>query len=56
MKTLTISVDFVVSVPEGIEPNDITFDIPIESVRVDSLTDGEGIGVLTGYCTQEYQS
>jgi hypothetical protein len=53
MKTVDIMVEFRVSIPDDSDPDSITFDIPMESVRVDS-DQQHGVGKLVSYCTQEY--
>jgi len=45
-------VEFNVSIQDDEEPNDITFEIPYESIRVDGSK--RDIGKVTSYCTQEY--
>ncbi len=53
MRTVDIMVEFRVSIPDDVDPDSITFDIPVESVRVDSNSI-MGVGKLLSYCTQEY--
>ncbi len=53
-KTVTLMVEFTVEVAASVDPNQITFDIPVEQVKVQSLETGKTVGVLKQYCTQEY--
>lgn len=52
LKKVTLTVDMTVEIEEDVEPNDVTFDIPIEQVKPQA--NGKTVGVLVSYTTQEY--
>ncbi len=55
MKTVLIMVEFTVDIPDNIDPNEVTFEIPLDAIRVDSwLEDKHDIGKVIAYETQEY--
>lgn len=51
-QTVTLEVQFKVKIPKDVDPNIVTFEIPIEQIRVDG--DRQDIGTVLSYCTQEY--
>ena len=55
LKKVAITTDFTVEIPDHVDPNEITFEIDLATVRVDHMSDGPipGAKVLS-YCTQEY--
>jgi hypothetical protein len=55
-KRVTLSVDFVVDIDEDVEPNDVTFEIPLEKM-IPMDCNGSGrkrVGRVRSYTTQEY--
>jgi len=56
MKQVTLSVDFVVELEDNVEPDAVTFEIPIEKiVPMDFERSGtNSVGKVLGYTTQQY--
>jgi hypothetical protein len=50
----TLAVEFTVEITDGVEPGQITFEIPTE--KMVPMVAGQAVDEVTGYCTQEYLS
>jgi hypothetical protein len=52
MKKVTLTVDVVVEIENAVDPNQVTFDIDLEKIRL--MVGNKYVGRTLGYCTQEY--
>lgn len=52
--TTTFLIEFTVKLDTGVNPDSVTFDIPLERVIPQVL--GQNVGVVTGYTTMENYS
>lgn len=51
---ITVTVDFDLEIDEGVDPNDIVFDLKLEDIKPVSLITGKSVGKTLGYATGEY--
>lgn len=51
MKKVNFLVEFGTELEDDVDPNDVTFDIPIELVHAQDYS-GKNVGRLVAYCTQ----